>query len=403
VQALRAFACLLVVAYHALYQWGRSIVPGQPSIELWPNGSAGVDLFFVISGFVMLVSSGRLRARADGWRVFAMRRLERIVPLYWGLTLVKLAVVVARPGLAPATRPTPWHVVATLLFIPARDAAGVVRPILPVGWTLNFEMLFYALFAACLAARAPPLLLLPAALLPLAVAGMFARPDWPAPFWLADPLVLEFVFGVAIGAALGRVRRLSPWLAAILVGAGGAALLAMPCGPHERFAVWGGAAALMLIGAVALEDLLAARARGGRCILRDLSGASFRIAADRRGGSSGWLGRGWRAGADPCHRACGQRGGRARAACLGGRADAGLVQGEERRSFLKKRTKKLLSTALAHDPTRSEPGAPQGPKVFWFFFSKKNVFPAATRQSATAPESASRSRAAAPVPHRRTG
>jgi peptidoglycan/LPS O-acetylase OafA/YrhL len=259
VQALRAFACLLVVAYHALYQWGRSIVPGQPSIELWPNGSAGVDLFFVISGFVMLVSSGRLRARADGWRVFAMRRLERIVPLYWGLTLVKLAVVVARPGLAPATRPTPWHVVATLLFIPARDAAGVVRPILPVGWTLNFEMLFYALFAACLAARAPPLLLLPAALLPLAVAGMFARPDWPAPFWLADPLVLEFVFGVAIGAALGRVRRLSPWLAAILVGAGGAALLAMPCGPHERFAIWGGAAALMLIGAVALEDLLAGR------------------------------------------------------------------------------------------------------------------------------------------------
>src|SRR5271168_1999681 len=194
VQALRAAACLLVVIYHA-----RLAAGGANTIRSWPNGAAGVDLFFVISGYVMVASSTELMARPDGWRVFLARRLRRIVPLYWLLTAAKLAVTELVPALTPHTRPTWWNVCASLAFIPARDAAGFIRPVLPVGWSLNFELFFYALFAVALALRLSPLWLTPV-LAGVAAAGSFYTPTWPAPLILANGMVLEFAAGVALAS-----------------------------------------------------------------------------------------------------------------------------------------------------------------------------------------------------------
>ncbi len=255
-QALRAVACLLVVAYHALGTRDRAHGGGA---EPWPNGAAGVDLFFVISGYVMAVSARKLAGRRDPWRVFMARRLERIVPLYWLLTLAKAAITLAAPGMAPTTRLSGWNMAASLLFIPARDAAGIVRPVLPVGWTLNFEMLFYLVFAAALALRRPALGVLLAVLVPLGVAGFWRQDDWPAVLSLANGLVLELCAGVALAKLFGRIRRPSPGAAALLLVAGSLALLlAAPAGPW-RFLAWGGPALCVVAGTVGLEPWLKPR------------------------------------------------------------------------------------------------------------------------------------------------
>jgi peptidoglycan/LPS O-acetylase OafA/YrhL len=245
IQALRGLACLMVVVYHAIQAgWG------EAAIRAWPNGAAGVDLFFVISGVVMMRSSRGLTGSEDPARRFLARRLRRIVPLYWLMTALKLALLAASPALARHSNPDAWNVAASLLFIPSRDALGVVRPVLPVGWTLEFEMLFYALFAGALACRARPLWITPI-LAFLAFAGFWRRPDWPAPLILANGMVLEFAAGMAI-AGLDRRRGGAKWPGLALFVACVVLCLAPGAGPW-RFLVWGVPAATAVAAALALE------------------------------------------------------------------------------------------------------------------------------------------------------
>lgn len=243
-QALRAAACLMVVLYHTL-----QAAYGEACIVAWPNGSAGVDLFFVISGYVMAVSSRRLVARPGGWRTFLAHRARRIVPLYWLLTSAKLVVVLLLPWAAAHTRPTTWNTVASYLFIPARDATGLVRPVLPVGWSLNFEVFFYALFASVLAARRAPTWVVPVLVL-AALVGFFRDPGWPAPLFLANGMVLEFAAGLALA---GWVPRLPGEVAAGLLAGGFVALLMLPLAGPWRFLVWGLPCGCILVGALGLE------------------------------------------------------------------------------------------------------------------------------------------------------
>jgi len=245
-QALRAAACLLVVTYHAVNLTAGAVPP-------WPNGATGVDLFFVISGFVMVVSSRRLLDGPHAWRSFLLGRIRRIVPLYWLMTWVKYGLCVAAPVITPHTRVTAWNMAASLLFVPTRDWVGIVRPVLQVGWTLNFEAIFYVLFAICLAARLHPLWMTPLLAL-LALAGFWRSPDWPAPFSLANGMVLEFAAGMAIACLSHGPRLRLPLRAAKYVLFAGFALLLLlpPPGPW-RFIAWGLPAAAILAAALALE------------------------------------------------------------------------------------------------------------------------------------------------------
>ncbi len=258
----------MVVAFHTLE------AAAPRSGLAWPNGSAGVDLFFVISGFVMFTSSRRLATRPDGWRVFLQRRLERIVPLYWLLTAAKALITLAAPGLAPTTRPTAWNLAASFLFIPARDAAGIVRPVLPVGWTLTYEMLFYALFAASLALRRSPLAILLPVLLPLGLAGFWRAPDWPAILSLANGLVLELCAGVALAQTMAAFRHPNQRTATCMLALGLALLLLVPSAGPWRFLAWGAPALLVVAATVALEQRLAASLPA---LLLELGDASYAI------------------------------------------------------------------------------------------------------------------------------
>ena len=199
IQYLRAVAALTVVWVHARY-----VIPGIGEQLGEPYlGGSGVDLFFVISGFIMVVTTARDDLTPQK---FFMLRVIRVVPLYWVATLALVACE-AIGGCAPFETSSrdpypPMAIAKSLLFVPFSwlgDAKGL-WPILANGWTLNYEMFFYALFALSLAAprrvRLPALGLTLGSLVVIGrVFGPFATPL--ASFY-SSPLLLEFVAGMIL-------------------------------------------------------------------------------------------------------------------------------------------------------------------------------------------------------------
>ena len=204
IQLLRAFAALCVVAFHAQSD-AAAVAAGLgmefARSELFP-WLAGVDIFFVISGFIMVYASSRWFGSARAPRAFLAHRIARIVPLYWATTIAYLVVLLVTPGLLNSEYLAPYFVLASFLFIPAARPDGLVQPFYSLGWTLNYEMFFYCLFAICLAfplRRAVPILL-GALMLIVSLGKAFAPFPPPLAFW-TDPIILEFAFGVALGWA----------------------------------------------------------------------------------------------------------------------------------------------------------------------------------------------------------
>jgi exopolysaccharide production protein ExoZ len=268
IQYLRGFAALGVVLYHASQRAGPT----------FGAGAAGVDVFFVISGFIMWTISAR---RATGPADFLLRRAGRIVPLYWTVTLLVVGLDLLRPSTFPNMRLDPPQVIYSLLFLPHGNGMGVVPPVIVPGWTLNYEAFFYVVFAFTL--------LLPAGrrawaltsvLGGLCLLGLFLPRDrWAAVDTYCNPLVLEFVAGawLAKAAAAGRLGgALAAW-AAIAAGLLILAVVAVTradVGVWARLPYWGLPALLIVWGALSLEG---AGRVGGFPALKLLGDASYSI------------------------------------------------------------------------------------------------------------------------------
>jgi exopolysaccharide production protein ExoZ len=232
IQVLRAAAALAVAMLHAQYEAGLlAATSGRPfrPFDLLP-WEAGVDVFFVISGFVMVFASRRMFGR--GWggpepvmRVFLARRIARVVPLYWLATTLYLGLALASPGIVNVA-PSPGFVVASYAFWPAARPDGLVQPLYSLGWTLNFEMFFYLLFALALPwpRRTAVLVVTMAQAVLVAVVAARGAP-LPLSFW-GDPIVLEFVLGMALGLARTEGLLLGP-SARLALGALGLVLFAL--------------------------------------------------------------------------------------------------------------------------------------------------------------------------------
>lgn len=214
IQFLRGLAALSVTLAHALPYCGLE----------FRLGTAGVDLFFVISGFVMVYASEKYFGQRHGAREFMMRRLVRIVPIYWAATSIALFLMIFWGRDASGFLMTPGSIAASYLFIPFARANGYVYPIHSVGWTLYYEMFFYACFsAAVFFPRRIGVPVLAAVLVALVVLNQMIALPMPLGYWL-DPTLLEFVAGMMIGLALRDGVRISPRIAAAVV-VGGMALL----------------------------------------------------------------------------------------------------------------------------------------------------------------------------------
>jgi peptidoglycan/LPS O-acetylase OafA/YrhL len=258
-QALRAVAAALVVVHHSITMWLDGVIR-RPGATQWSNGAAGVDIFFVISGFVMAISLPGLAGKPNKAGLFLWRRLTRIVPLYWAAITLSIAGTEMSPASAVKAALTPWRIACSYFFIPSRDAAGKMFPIVGVGWTLNYEMFFYLLFAAALALNISPLAFLTPCLTAIALLGVARTPAWPDFTSLASPVVIEFLFGLILARLAMRRQLPGKIRAALLLGGGFLALLLAP-EPHWPwgFLVRGLPAAAIVAGAVALEGELGGR------------------------------------------------------------------------------------------------------------------------------------------------
>ena len=242
IQILRALAASMVVLAHA--QDDAAFAAGKVGLAFARSNLlpwvAGVDLFFVISGFIMVHAAQRLFATPGAARSFLTRRAIRIVPLYWLATAIALvtAALLARTG--QARLPSVPEIVTSLGFIPfARFSDGVARPIVALGWTLNYEMFFYVVFAAFLFLRREAAIAAGTATLALLVViGLVAQPAATAPAFWSDPIVLEFALGMGIALAWRHGVRL-PRAAALALGAAAIAGLALDLARMRDVAVYG--------------------------------------------------------------------------------------------------------------------------------------------------------------------
>lgn len=241
IQYLRAAAALAVVIFHAAEKTGHHFA----------IGAAGVDVFFVISGFIMWVISDR---RAVTPAKFIADRVRRIVPVYWLATAVMVAGAMA--GLFPNMVLTPEHVLSSLFFVPAPSpSSGEIWPVLVQGWTLNFEMLFYAVFAfALILPRNRRLPAITGLFLVLVIAGLLFGFDNAVMLTYTRPIILEFVAGMVIGEfwLKGRMPPLATGSALIACSLGGFALIGLLRLPFDELTI-GPLAVALVLGILSLE------------------------------------------------------------------------------------------------------------------------------------------------------
>jgi exopolysaccharide production protein ExoZ len=177
-------------------------------------GTFGVDVFFVLSGFLMwaITKEGSSPAK------FALRRAQRIVPLYWIATLLVFVGVSA--GLFGKTVGSVEQLLKSLLFIPYYNQHGDIWPLLVPGWTLNYEMFFYAVFALLLLApRQSQPIAVTGILAALVLAGLSFEPSGAAARFYTDPIILEFAAGMWLGVLwkANRLPILPGWSLAVIV------------------------------------------------------------------------------------------------------------------------------------------------------------------------------------------
>ena len=208
-QVMRGVAANLVVVSHlsvieAKYTSGQIL----PSFSAY--GIAGVDIFFVLSGFIMVVVAGK----GIGAIQFLWRRVARIYPPYWVVSLVVLATSLAEPAWVNSSIQGPISLWRSFLLLP-----DSTLPLLAVGWTLIHEVYFYLVFAIFLAVRIPILIGLLGwgfVLLMLIILGGDYLTSFPLGRLCTNPLTAEFMMGAAIGVLYDRKKmRGAAWAGVI--------------------------------------------------------------------------------------------------------------------------------------------------------------------------------------------
>lgn len=255
VQIVRFFAAVAVLFAHLQHEvlTRFTMAVGFRPIDVI-DGGFGVDLFFVISGFIMYHVSADTFGAPGAARRFLLRRYLRIAPLYYLASLLLLAATFTFDGAVSIARPDLGHVLASFLFLPSLNPLGETVPILKLGWTLNFEAYFYAVFALALAFGRRLGLAVLACVLVSVVALAQAIPDPPVAlaFW-GQSLVFEFLGGIAIAMAYKRGFRLGRAQAWAVIAA---SLLLLAAARHTGIAadlprgVIAGVPAWLIVGAV---------------------------------------------------------------------------------------------------------------------------------------------------------
>lgn len=241
-QLLRAFAALNVVLFHAI---GTSSSYGYEAnlilpLEGW--GANGVDMFFVISGFVMLFTQLEKKRRVKD---FLILRAIRIIPIYWLLTLIVIAIYIIAPFAFRETVISTKWALASLSFL---STAMIERhPIVQVGWTLEWEMWFYLVFGLSLWFRSWAATLSATFLALLGIA-----------FYASNFILLEFIAGLCIALfykryGLRQFGALSLVLGTVLLSL--SLLDNFKSLTDNRVVLWGIPSMLIVYGVIAIPQM----------------------------------------------------------------------------------------------------------------------------------------------------
>lgn len=196
IQFLRAIACIMVVLFHISTIEQKYSSYSFASI-FDPYGRYGVDLFFVISGFILTYLSLDKFGQVGASGKFLARRLIRVYPVYWQFSLIVLAVFLLKPEWVNSGYAQPAGIIESFLLIPQK-----VNPLLSVGWTLIFEMYFYLVFAFALLFSNPKLILVGWASVTALLYAFAPKGINPAIDIISSPLVFEFMVGCPVAWAV---------------------------------------------------------------------------------------------------------------------------------------------------------------------------------------------------------
>lgn len=217
-------------------------------------GSFGVDIFFVLSGFVIaLIINKNLSPQK-----FLTDRLARIVPLYWLMTITLFIVATFLPSILNSATASLEQLLKSLLFIPFFRLNGDMYPLLGVGWTLNYEMLFYiTVFLSMLLVDKKRIFVASVAL----VIGYFFFGNFNTntliKSYLGNSLIFEFVLGIFVFKIIEYSKTMkTPNYIFILMGMAAFVFMAIveSSGMNEnRLLLLGAPSALLIFSAVKLE------------------------------------------------------------------------------------------------------------------------------------------------------
>lgn len=263
VQVLRGVAAAMVVCHH--YIASQAERGAEASRWLLEFGGAGVDIFFVISGFIMTITQldadGKFSA-ASSAKHFLARRLMRIAPLYWVLTT--LAFVLATLAGAAVSTPIGFEkFLMSMLFLPHGDPGLVMNEeahrayVIPMAWTLTYEWFFYLVFSLALVLGLKlfvRLQFIAACFAACVLAGLVYQPAALLLQVVTSPMLFEFLLGGLAALLYSKGIRLNGAQAVLLALLSGAALVNLQ---HDsvfaRTVAWGFAAFALVIAATLHE------------------------------------------------------------------------------------------------------------------------------------------------------
>ena len=242
----------MVVVYHATRSLSlRQYLGHIPFGNAFGFGHAGVDFFFVLSGFIITHAHAADVGRPDRLYRYLWRRITRIYPIYWLVT----GLEVFRASLSgdAANRLALPHIISSILLLPDR-----AEPLVGVAWTLRFEMLFYLVFALPIINRRFSAPLITVALL-LVIVGTVAGPVPPWAAMLVSPFNVEFLIGIAVAIWVARRPVYGPAAFAVvgvlsfLVSGALEVLGVIPLNGLVGRLLYGGASGAILVGLVGVE------------------------------------------------------------------------------------------------------------------------------------------------------
>lgn len=269
---MRGIASLLVVLSHIAIKGGQY---GNGALQGFDAGGAGVDLFFIISGYIMCVST---YGQPINFIRFIIRRIKRIMPLYWLFTTVALVIFLYKPSLINSSGGETGIFVSYILFPNGKKFLNAN------GWTLSYEFFYYFILGFFLHKGTQKAILASSSILiALTIIGLCINFTNPLLFFSTDSLLMEFVFGMGC-FYLFHIRKIalhSRYGAALLIT--GILLFAWQIDLGETNyqkgpgIFWGVTMLLIFIGLLSFEDRIQRASSVIKTLFLEIGNSSYSL------------------------------------------------------------------------------------------------------------------------------